>query len=653
MIQSKLPAGWQVRFFSPWAASDLNALLAEFFTVVTSALPPNGAKKARNALLACARVAVPALGAVPYAGGVAKAAGDRAIEHLAKQPPWTERFRGACEELGKLRLRVLVVVDDVDRLHADELAVLMKAIRLLGRFPGVHYLLSYDEQTILTVLRASSVAGGEPDRALSFMEKIVQVPLVVPPAQRRHLDKLVNETVEKITERASERLTDAELERFGFAYQEGMTHGLTTVRSIYRFGAQASAYLPLIGADDVNLADFMILTYIRLHYPAAYERLPSWRWELTGDGFPMSRDLVNPGAVDCAKLLAEVGVPDRDVVPLQTCLEVVFPRLGGDGHSVATSIGGRGGARRAASPDYFDRYFNFGIPEGDISDVVASNALAEAVAGGGPNWQKVIDWLGRGDLEAADQARLVAKFAHLSSGQGAAAALERAHVAARLIPRMTDGQAFTGNPRRECVQWLGRELHSVQTADRDSTEIVQQLREEAGGLWYVLHAIEAALSDHNGPASPFLEALTSEAATAARIAVLENLAAKDDATDNGPITMLIFVMKHGDADGLREAIAQGLGDGRFSVEDVAARCVTVGYSKSIGEDGEIIGFQHDLLRQLVSDDLLLAYTPGPAPTFNERDVSWCGKRAAAHDVLMKLRQQLEEAQNTIGDETGS
>ena len=39
MIKAKLPDSWQVRFFSPWAASDLNSLLAEFFSVVTLSFP--------------------------------------------------------------------------------------------------------------------------------------------------------------------------------------------------------------------------------------------------------------------------------------------------------------------------------------------------------------------------------------------------------------------------------------------------------------------------------------------------------------------------------------------------------------------------------------------------------------------------------------
>ena len=41
-----------------------------------------------------------------------------------------------------------MVVDDIDRLHADELQRVMKAVRLLGRF---------DEKTVLDVLESSDI----------------------------------------------------------------------------------------------------------------------------------------------------------------------------------------------------------------------------------------------------------------------------------------------------------------------------------------------------------------------------------------------------------------------------------------------------------------------------------------------------------------
>jgi hypothetical protein len=47
-----------------------------------------------------------------------------------------------------------VVVDDIDRLHADELQSAMKAVRLLGRF---------DEKTVLDVLESSDICQWRSD----------------------------------------------------------------------------------------------------------------------------------------------------------------------------------------------------------------------------------------------------------------------------------------------------------------------------------------------------------------------------------------------------------------------------------------------------------------------------------------------------------
>jgi hypothetical protein len=219
-----------------------------------------------------------------------------------------------------------------------------------------------------------------------------------------------------------------------------------------------------------------------------------------------------------------------------------------------------------------------------------------------------------------------------------------------LIPKLTEDQTFTGNPRRECVQWLGQELSSVQAALPDTHTILQQLSDEAGGLWYVLHAIETALSERHASATAFLEGLTRGGVAAAATEVIQNIEAKDGAPDDSPMVMLIFILTHGNANDLRDAIALGVREGRFSVEDVAARCVTIAYSSRISEDGEIVGFQDDVFRQLVSDDLLMAFAPGPTDQFNERDVSWSARRATANDVLVKLQEQLQATRSTVGAE---
>jgi predicted KAP-like P-loop ATPase len=76
---------------------------------------------------------------------------------------------------------VVVFIDDIDRLHRDELVALLKVVRLLGRFPGETYLLAYDEATVFASIQESNLGADAQQRARLFMEKIVQYPMTVPP----------------------------------------------------------------------------------------------------------------------------------------------------------------------------------------------------------------------------------------------------------------------------------------------------------------------------------------------------------------------------------------------------------------------------------------------------------------------------------------
>ena len=127
--------------FTPWAAASVTDLLMEFFATIASALPAEGkGAKAKKLITSYAVAIVPAaLRFVPGAGdqaGIRQAIGNR----YTQEKPWAERFAEASEQLRAAGTRVLVVADDIDRLDAEELAALLKAIKLLGRFPGVHYL---------------------------------------------------------------------------------------------------------------------------------------------------------------------------------------------------------------------------------------------------------------------------------------------------------------------------------------------------------------------------------------------------------------------------------------------------------------------------------------------------------------------------------
>jgi predicted KAP-like P-loop ATPase len=174
---------WGVAQVNPWALSGPDAVIAELLAGVSAALPGKDrtARRARRALTRYGAFAAPLLSLVPLVGSAAKDVGQAALARLAGEGTLQQRAQEVSAELSRLARPVLVVIDDVDRLQPEELLALFKAVRVLGRLPHVHYLLAYDEHTVLDVLRASPVAAGDVDRALAFLEKVVTLRLDQPP----------------------------------------------------------------------------------------------------------------------------------------------------------------------------------------------------------------------------------------------------------------------------------------------------------------------------------------------------------------------------------------------------------------------------------------------------------------------------------------
>lgn len=171
---------WHIARFTPWAASNPDSLLAEFYSALTTALPKTcTTKKIRAGFAQCLTAASPLANyiSMPFVGQAVAKAVTMAADALAQRPSWNTAFTATSKALAEKQIKLLVVIDDMDRLQPDELLAVLRVIRLLGRFPGVSYLLAYDEDTLFATLTTTN----DRDRARRFMEKIVQYPIAMPP----------------------------------------------------------------------------------------------------------------------------------------------------------------------------------------------------------------------------------------------------------------------------------------------------------------------------------------------------------------------------------------------------------------------------------------------------------------------------------------
>ena len=387
--------GTQVKVvkFNPWMVSDLSSLVADFFAALLSALPKNK-KKARKAVALLARAVSP-LASVIDIPGVDLGKGFVSMADRLDDGGSRGLQRRVIKQLKRLNKKILVILDDLDRLHAEELLMVFKLVRLVGRLPNVHYLLAYDESTVLGVIKDTKLAGNDMDRARYYLEKMVQVRLVVPPmnesARKRFLDGLLSDI---LTRYGVEFEYEAQ-QRLASVYHDHLRLALREPRQIKRFCGQVEAHYPLV-QGEVDFMDFLLITYLRVFHPIVADLLPVYMAELTGTD--PTRLVEVPGAVEPGKLwrerLLRAEVKQHELDRMLDLLANMFP-------TIAEAIGrpgfpGYGGKieRGVWSPDYFNRYFQLGFGSDDLPDSVVREALHERLATDlGPAWSSVVNFL--------------------------------------------------------------------------------------------------------------------------------------------------------------------------------------------------------------------------------------------------------------------
>lgn len=383
MIDESLDDDWTVRRFTPWAASDPGTLIAEFYATISAALKPKLRKRVKASMATMLTVGSAAAEMIPVAGGVASAAAGQAQAFLSKPTPFDEQFRELSTELSKAATRILVIVDDLDRLHSDELALVMKTVRLLGNFPGIHYLLSYDERTVTDVLKSTDIADGSSQRALKYLEKIVQYPFSIPPLQPAHRDRELRESLSAVADRCgieleSNNIVGPQTSLASRFLELVPDDDLTTLRSIRRLCAQFEVALLSVGLDEVDYLDLLLITHLRVAYPEVHRLVGRFQKILVS-----SRTLGQPLQPDDAPtwpVMIEKALPETDSwtqIALLDLLHFMFERIPRGSRGFGNLGFSRYANGRISDPDYFDRYVFLTLPYGDIGDAQVMRGLED------------------------------------------------------------------------------------------------------------------------------------------------------------------------------------------------------------------------------------------------------------------------------------
>lgn len=353
--------------FNPWLFSGAEQLVGHFFSELAAQMGtkgPRGEAIARG-LSAYAKVVaplkwIPGVGQVldvtaQMAEGVAGAVGGPPSVHEA-----AIRLRA---QLRDLERPIAILIDDVDRLRAEEIADVVRLVRLVGDFPNLTYVLAFEQS------RVEEALGGGRDRRAEgrvYLEKIVQVtfdlPAIPPEALNRLLLRAISDGVGDV-----EALT-FDKDAFANVFVLGLRDFFGSLRDIRRFANVLPATVRLLG-DEVELSDVLGMEGLRVFEPevwAAVAREPELMTATSSIGYGGRDQSLSDRQK--AHVEAVLAAAENETL-VRTLLQELFPpirrQLGGSHYGSDWETTWRR-ERRIASREVLQVYLARGVPAGTL-----------------------------------------------------------------------------------------------------------------------------------------------------------------------------------------------------------------------------------------------------------------------------------------------
>jgi hypothetical protein len=357
--------------FEPWLFSGASELVLRFFSEISEALSGRGTRGLRRLgrrISEYGAAVAPAAGALLGPGGQLVGAPQRILEAAGGS---TSKQRNELRKLLTERSqRIVVVVDDVDRLASDEIREIVRLVKLVGDLPGIVYLLSYERKRVEAALAEPGAVEGR-----AFLEKIVQSPFAMPPVSNERLTELALGWLDQA--RGDRELIAWNQDVWATLVSDGISGYLHTLRDGRRWANVAPAAMDLLG-DDVATSDVLALEALRVFDPELHDALPELAAVLCGEQDPFDfrpRGKIEEDQRDAVAHCLGLSSNSTGGAHL---LRHLFPAashlFGGSRYGPDQSRWRKG--RRVASRAIFDRYLHVVLPRDQVAfrDVEATLA---------------------------------------------------------------------------------------------------------------------------------------------------------------------------------------------------------------------------------------------------------------------------------------
>lgn len=255
--------------------------------------------------------------------------------------------------------RFLIVIDDMDRLLADEVVTLFRLVKSIGRLPKVMYLMAYDRAVVEEIIGKHCQGKGR-----EYLGKIVQASFELPATSKEQLEKMLWDHMLRIF-RSAQSLNKPELYEI---LNKRIMPDIATPRDAIKLINKLEVAWGAV-EDDVHPSDLALICSVYQRWPDLYRKLQDRKVELVGSAIdPLTRVRELTGDQYDSMLLEGIDEGDHDHV--RQILMRLFPQLesawGGRLHDESERMKWDK-QRRICTPHHFDSYFVYAVSQSAVS----------------------------------------------------------------------------------------------------------------------------------------------------------------------------------------------------------------------------------------------------------------------------------------------
>ena len=351
--------------FNPWNISSRKQLISDFFLQLSNNIEKKGSNEIIGAIGKSLGTLskffkplgfIPPLSVLSTIGDITEKASEFINEYVESEKEDLESLKDNINnKLTNLNKKIIIVIDDIDRLCDEEIREMFQLVKSIADFKNTIYILSYDREIVTKALDKTQQGKGE-----EYLEKIVQIPLVLPYISKSDLDKIFINRLNTSIDIPDEEYDN---EYFSKIYYNGLTENFENLRDIERYMNVFSLGINL-AREELNINDYIAITLIKVFEPDLYEYIKNNKEYFSGTKFD---EFLNK---DKKEILTELeGIYEKlkklGKRKVKRLIEVIFPKLGEMNYAEGfIDIWGK--ARRIATPVYFESYFRLDFPEDEI-----------------------------------------------------------------------------------------------------------------------------------------------------------------------------------------------------------------------------------------------------------------------------------------------